>query len=291
MARAAMPDAPRASSDADKDGYGGEFVMSDEEFRRITAKVFDIAGIVLKDHKRQMVYTRLSRRLRATGLTSFGGYMDLLERPENKRELTEFTNAVTTNLTSFFREGHHFEHLREHVFDHAAHVRKSRLQIWSAGCSTGEEPYSIAMTARSAARSLSGIDFRILATDLDTNVLATGKAGVYPEARAADIPAEMRQGAFARKGQQVEFSPQIKAMIAFRQLNLLHSWPFKGPFDAIFCRNVLIYFDAETKAGLVQRYAESLTEDGVLYLGHSESLLGEHPLLISEGRTIYRRRR
>ncbi|MDF2231124.1 protein-glutamate O-methyltransferase [Albimonas sp. CAU 1670] len=265
--------------------------MSDAEFNRITAKVFEIAGIVLKDHKRQMVYTRLSRRLRATGLTSFGQYMDLIDRPEGAGELVQFTNAVTTNLTSFFREGHHFTHLREHVLEPLAKSGKTRLRVWSAGCSTGEEPYSIALTARAAARSMASVDFRILATDLDTNVLATGKAGVYPEARAADIPAELRSGALAKSGDRVEFSSQVRAMIAFRKLNLLHPWPFRGPFDAIFCRNVLIYFDAETKAGLVRRFAEALTDDGILYLGHSESLLGEHPLLRSEGRTIYRRRR
>ena len=289
--RSGLPPTSAAARGKDGESYGGEFVMSDAEFTRITAKVFDIAGIVLKDHKRQMVYTRLSRRLRATGLTSFGAYMDLIERPEGKGEMVQFTNAVTTNLTSFFREGHHFTHLREQVLEPLAKRGKTRIRVWSAGCSTGEEPYSIALTARAAARALASVDFRILATDLDTNVLATGKAGVYPEARAADISSELRSGALSRTGDRVEFSTQVKAMIAFRQLNLLHPWPFRGPFDAIFCRNVLIYFDAETKADLVRRYAEALTEDGVLYLGHSESLLGEHPLLRSEGRTIYRRRK
>ncbi|MAS44495.1 MAG: chemotaxis protein CheR [Rhodobacteraceae bacterium] len=283
--------APRVSDSRDTGAYGGEFNMSDAEFQRVADKVFEIAGIVLKDHKRQMVYTRLSRRLRALGMTSFTVYMDHLESGAGSREITEFSNAVTTNLTSFFREAHHFDHLRHEVLEPLGKAGKSRIRVWSAGCSTGEEPYSIALTARAAARSMGGADFRILATDLDTNVLAKAKAGIYPEARVADVPSELRSGAMSRRGADVEMSAQLKSMIAFRQLNLLHAWPFRGPFDVIFCRNVLIYFDAETKAGLVRRYAEALTDDGILYLGHSESLLGEHPLLSSEGRTIYRRRR
>ena len=283
--------APRVSDSRDTGAYGGEFNMSDAEFQRVADKVFEIAGIVLKDHKRQMVYTRLSRRLRALGMTSFTVYMDHLESGAGSREITEFSNAVTTNLTSFFREAHHFDHLRHEVLEPLGKAGKSRIRVWSAGCSTGEEPYSIALTARAAARSMGGADFRILATDLDTNVLAKAKAGIYPEARVADVPSELRSGAMSRRGADVEMSAQLKSMIAFRQLNLLHAWPFRGPFDVIFCRNVLIYFDAETKAGLVRRYAEALTDDGILYLGHSESLLGEHSLLSSEGRTIYRRRR
>lgn len=283
--------APRVSDSRDTGAYGGEFNMSDAEFQRVADKVFEIAGIVLKDHKRQMVYTRLSRRLRALGMTSFTVYMDHLESGAGSREITEFSNAVTTNLTSFFREAHHFDHLRHEVLEPLGKAGKSRIRVWSAGCSTGEEPYSIALTARAAARSMGGADFRILATDLDTNVLAKAKAGIYPEARVADVPSELRSGAMSRRGADMEMSAQLKSMIAFRQLNLLHAWPFRGPFDVIFCRNVLIYFDAETKAGLVRRYAEALTDDGILYLGHSESLLGEHPLLSSEGRTIYRRRR
>lgn len=271
-------------------GYGGEFSMSDAEFRRIAERVFAIAGIVLKDHKRQMVYTRLSRRLRSLNLSSFTDYMDLLDGSGAGAELTEFCNAVTTNLTSFFRESHHFDHLREEVLSPLA-GGASRIRIWSAGCSTGEEPYSIAMTARAMGRSLASADLRILATDLDTNVLGKAKAGVYPEARTTDVPADLRSGSMARRSAgEIEMTPAVKSLIAFRQLNLLHPWPFRGPFDAIFCRNVLIYFDAETKAALVRRFAEALTATGTLYLGHSESLLGEHPLLVSEGRTIYRRR-
>lgn len=285
--------APSATSSAvQPEAFGGDFRMTDAEFDRVAAKVREVAGIVLKPHKRQMIYTRLSRRLRALGLTSFTEYLDLLEGPRSGDELVEFSNAITTNLTSFFREAHHFVHLQTEVLEPLRQEGPRRIRIWSAGCSTGEEPYSIALTARASGGLGPGADFRILATDLDTRVLASAAAGVYPETRAADIPSELRANAVLRRpGGKVEIGAAVRAMIAFRRLNLLHAWPFRGPFQAIFCRNVLIYFDAETKARLVNRLAEVLAEDGVLYLGHSESLLGEHPLLRSEGRTIYRRRR
>ncbi|MEO1689463.1 MAG: CheR family methyltransferase, partial [Pseudomonadota bacterium] len=154
--------------------------------------------------------------------------------------------------------------------------------------STGEEPYTIAMTVHAARQAVG--DLRILATDLDTKVLAKAKSGRYAADRVDGLSSEAR-AMTRRAGGEVEMSAELRAMIAFRQLNLLHDWPFGGPFDAIFCRNVLIYFDAPTKAELVRRFAEMLTPEGTLYLGHSESLLGEHPLLISEGRTIYRRRK
>lgn len=266
-----------------------EFRMTDDQFRRIAERVFATCGIVLKDHKRQMIYTRLARRLRALGLDDFGAYLDLLEGRDGAQELQEFTNAVTTNLTSFFREAHHFDHLRSTLLEPAAAAPgRARVRIWSAGCSTGEEPYSIALSAL-ASKAAERCDLRILATDLDTKVLSKAEAGVYPADRAADVPADVRAG-LSRRGDQVEASRAARDLIAFRRLNLLHDWPFSGPFDVIFCRNVLIYFDAATKASLVDRFAKVLAPNGVLYLGHSESLLGEHALLTSEGRTIYRRR-
>ena len=277
------PSPPAAVAEAE-----GEFRMSPDEFVRVADRVFRMTGIVLKDHKRQMVQTRLSRRLRALELGSFADYVALLDGPAGAREAQDFVNAVTTNLTAFFREAHHFEHLRAQVLEPALRAGTARLRIWSAGCSTGEEPYSIAMTAQACGAL--GRNFRILATDLDTAVLARAQAGRYRADRLADVPAAHR-GAFRAAAEGTcEVAAPLRAAVAFRQLNLLHDWPFRGPFDAIFCRNVLIYFDAETKAALVRRFAELLPPDGALYLGHSESLLGEHPLLISEGRTIYRRR-
>ena len=270
-----------------------EFVMSDEEFDRIAMRIRAMSGIVLKAHKRQMVYTRLARRLRALRLTSFTDYLDLLDRPEGAPELEAFSNALTTNLTSFFRESHHFDHLRREILVPRLAEGRRRIRVWSAGCSTGEEPYSIAISAlgKGGPAAIPGVDLRILATDLDTTVLARAAGGRYPAARAQDVPAPLRAGAILhRSPEEVEVAPALRAAVAFRRLNLLHVWPFRGPFDAIFCRNVLIYFDSDTKAELVRRFADLLDAGGALYLGHSESLLGEHPLLRSEGRTIYRRR-
>jgi chemotaxis protein methyltransferase CheR len=293
MREATSPSGGRTAPPRSAGAEDREFAMSDDEFRRIADRVLRTAGIVLKDHKRQMVYTRLARRLRALGLSSFAAYLELLDSPAGAAELQDFTNAVTTNLTSFFREAHHFDHLRDAVVAPRLAEGRRRLRIWSAGCSTGEEPYSIALAllGKGGPASRGGADLRILATDLDTNVLAQAEAGLYRADRAEDVPAALRAGALIRRPpDRVEVAPGLRAAVAFRRLNLLEDWPFRGPFDAIFCRNVLIYFDAETKARLVRRFAEHLDAEGALYLGHSESLLGEHPLLRSEGRTIYRRR-
>jgi chemotaxis protein methyltransferase CheR len=273
-----------------RSGADRDFEMTDVDFRRVAAMVESLAGIILKDHKRQMVYTRLSRRLRALGMQRFCDYLDLVEGPGGAGELGEFANAVTTNLTSFFREGHHFTHLAQEVLAPLAASGTRRVRIWSAGCSTGEEPYTIAMTALSQGASGQGRDLRILATDLDTNVLATGQAGHYPEDRLKGISEALRRSHMAAQEDGATFTEKLKSLICFRQLNLLHDWKFRGPFDAIFCRNVVIYFDSETKLNLINRFSQMLAPHGILYLGHSESLLGEHPLLISEGRTIYRRR-
>lgn len=267
-----------------------DFEMTNADFHRVAQMVESLAGIILKDHKRQMVYTRLSRRLRALDMQRFCDYLNHVESPAGAAELGEFINAVTTNLTSFFREGHHFSHLAKEVLAPLAQAGERRVRIWSAGCSTGEEPYTIAMTALGENAITAGRDFRILATDLDTNVLATGKKGHYAEDRLKGVSEALRRTHMKSDEVGAVFNDKIKSLISFRQLNLLHDWPFKGPFDAIFCRNVVIYFDADTKARLINRYAEMLVPNGTLYLGHSESLLGEHPLLRSEGRTIYRRR-
>lgn len=267
-----------------------DFLMTDADFNRVARMVEQIAGIILKAHKRQMVYTRLSRRLRALGIDTFAEYLDFVDSPAGAVEIGEFTNAVTTNLTSFFREGHHFEHLAKEVLTPLVEANTRRIRIWSAGCSTGEEPYTIAMTALSQSNFTSGRDLKILATDLDTNVLATAKAGEYPEDKLKGLSEPLRRTHTTATPKGARFNDRVKSLISFRQLNLLHDWPFRGPFDVIFCRNVVIYFDTATKNKLVDRYAQMLTPNGVLYLGHSESLLGEHPLLRSEGRTIYRRR-
>ncbi|WP_118137327.1 protein-glutamate O-methyltransferase CheR [Oceanicella sp. SM1341] len=261
---------------------GKDAVLTEANFKAIAERVYQLTGIVLKEHKRQMVHTRLSRRLRALGLTDFDSYLRLLDSPESAAEIGELMNAITTNLTSFFRESHHFDHLRSEVIEPCMAKGASRFRIWSAGCSTGEEPYTIQMTMQAAGGLAHRWDYRLLATDLDSNVLARAAAGVYAADRVTGVPpAVLSAAASQRPDGTLEMRPVLKAPIRFRQLNLLHQWPVKGPFDAIFCRNVLIYFDTETKLGIVDRFADLLAPHGALYLGHSESLLGEHPKLLS----------
>lgn len=260
-------------------------------FERVAARVEAKTGIVLKSHKLQMVQTRLAKRLRALGLDTFESYVELIESPAGASEEGPFINAVTTNLTSFFREAHHLEDLRDTMLAPLAAAGQRRVRIWSAGCSTGEEPYSIAMTALGLGGAARGWDLKILATDLDTDVLARAAAGIYEADRIEAVPKELLGAAVTRLPDgRIEMRQAAKSLISFKQLNLLGDWPFAGPFDVIFCRNVLIYFSAEMKARLVDRYASMLTPTGTLYLGHSESLLGEHAMLRSDGRTIYRRR-
>jgi chemotaxis protein methyltransferase CheR len=271
-----------------------DFVLTDAHFQRICALVHQHTGIALSDAKRQMVYGRLARRLRALKLSSFAHYVDLLESGD-ATELQEFSNAITTNLTSFFRESHHFDYLAQHVLPEVVERRATggRLRIWSCACSTGEEPYSIAMVLREHQRQLAGIDARILATDLDSNVLATGAAGVYGAERLQSLSAARTaeffvEGSGTRQG-TARVSASLRQLITFKQLNLMHEWPMRGPFDAIFCRNVVIYFDLDTKRSLFERMARLQPPGAILFLGHSESMyrLSEQYELI--GRTIYRR--
>ncbi|MEM9735198.1 MAG: protein-glutamate O-methyltransferase [Pseudomonadota bacterium] len=270
-------------------GPTGEAELSQAELDRVISIAGKLTGIVLNAQKHTMIKARLSRRLRVLGIPEFKSYLDFLESPDGAGEIEAFINAVTTNLTSFFREGHHFAHLETQVLAPLAKSGRSRVRIWSSACSTGEEPYSIAMTALGSSHYAKSWDFKILATDLNTDTIAHGAAGIYSGDRCEAIPERYQK--FARaQGQQFQMAKELRDTIAFRRLNLLEPWPFKGPFDAIFCRNVMIYFDAPTKAWLLERFAELLEPGGVLYLGHSESLLGEHPLLARDGQTAYRRR-
>lgn len=268
-----------------------EFAFTDQDFETLRRMVMEHAGIALSDAKRQLIYSRLSRRLRALSLRSFSDYVRLLDG--DNEELVNFVNAVTTNLTSFFRENHHFEYLAGELMSYWTRSRagKRSIRIWSAGCSTGEEPYSIAMTMLE--RLPGGWDFKLLATDLDTQVLATASAGIYAEERVNGIaPARLRrwfrQGKGANAG-KVRVSPDLQSVITFKQLNLMNDWPMRQPFDAIFCRNVIIYFDAPTKHRLAGRFAEQLTNDGHLFIGHSESLMRVSDRFELIGNTIYRR--
>jgi chemotaxis protein methyltransferase CheR len=275
----------------DRRGGAQEFPLHDDEYRYLTAIVYERSGIVLGANKVNMVYSRLVRRLRELKLKSFHDYCALLESDQGNKEIGFLINAITTNLTRFFRENHHFEHLRGEVL--ATAKTKNRIRIWSAGCSSGEEPYSIAMTLAEAFPDIGRMDARILATDLDTTMVATGHAGIYPEAAVSDLPGAARAKFFRRvtdDGEKAwEVIDPVKRLIAFKHLNLLGTWPMKGPFDAIFCRNVMIYFDGPTKAALVERYARMLKPEGWLYIGHSESLLDNSSGFRLAGRTIYRK--
>ena len=249
------------------------------------------SGIALAHHKITMVQSRLAKRLRALGLRSYEQYHDLLRDPQAE-EWPEFVNALTTNLTSFFREGHHFTRLVELI--KPAYAASRRIRIWSAGCSTGEEPYTLAMTLTKAFGSSAAI--QILATDLDTAVLNTASRGVYPMARVESLTDEWKRLGFLRgKGEnqdQVRIRPELRKLITFTQMNLLDAqWPLEGgPFQAIFCRNVMIYFDKPTQRDLLRRYHGLLEPDGLLFVGHSESLLDNSLGFQSLGQTIYRRK-
>lgn len=264
--------------------------MSDEDFDFLRRLAREKTGIELSDHKKEMIYSRVVRRIRTLKLANFRDYCLYLQR-NAEAEMTDFINAITTNLTSFFRETHHFDYLRDTVIPslRSAPGRTRSLRIWSAGCSTGEEPYSIAMTLGEAGIGRDW-DVRILATDLDSNVIAHGKAGVYNADKLDSIPAHLRSKYFSSQADgSFRVRSELASMITFQQLNLLHHWPIHYPFDAIFCRNVVIYFSKDTQRQLFDRFANQMVPNGWLFIGHSESLHGVSTRFKSLGRTIYRR--
>lgn len=263
---------------------GYPFTQSD--FDRVRKLIYARAGIKLNDSKQNMVYSRLTRRIRALGLETFGDYLDRLER-EGGAEWQEFVNALTTNLTAFYREQHHFPMLAELVRSSGPNPA-----IWCSAASTGEEPYSIAMTV--ADNAPKGGRPRIVATDIDTNVLAKARAGVYPDEAVRPVPPEQLRRHFLRGGGAnaglVRARKELAAMIEFRPLNLLDpQWDVKGPFDAIFCRNVLIYFDKPTQKRVLERMAELIRPGGLLFIGHSENLTDRRDLYRLRGKTAYER--
>jgi chemotaxis protein methyltransferase CheR len=268
-------------------GRDREFVFTEKDFERVCRLIYEHAGISLKPSKQDMVYSRLARRLRANGINNFRDYLILLESG-NKVEWEAFVNSLTTNLTSFFREPHHFPMLSEHVVKHKG---RHPLSLWCSAASTGEEPYSMAMTMVDAFGSFTP-PVSIVATDVDTHVLAKAEAGVYPVERVEKLSTELVKRFFLRgTGVQsgfVRVRPELRAMITFRQLNLLsNSWPIRGPLDAIFCRNVMIYFDKETQLKILQRFAPLLQPDGLLFAGHSENFHNAAHLFQLRGKTVY----
>lgn len=264
--------------------------LSDDDLRFLAKIVHQAAGIVIRDNKSAMTRGRLVRRVKALGLNSLADYMALLRGPALEREMPELLNAVTTNHTSFFRERHHFDQLANETLPALLARNPSRLRIWSAACSSGEEPYSIAAILHRALRAHPSCDARILATDLDTEIVAKADAAEYADDVIERAPADLRPllglEPSARSGHQV-ISPALRKLVTCRQLNLLEPWPFQGPFDVIFCRNVMIYFDPPTKRALVDRFADMLARHGTLFIGHSESLGPSHARLRIVGRTAY----
>lgn len=272
-----------------------EFVFSDADFQMLAQYAHEKAGISLSESKRNLVYSRLSRRLRALGHRSFREYRSYLV--SDSAEVQRFINAISTNLTKFFREAHHFKHFDKAVVAPLATAleqgKRERVRIWSAGCSTGEEPYTLGAVIARRIANAPAADIRILATDVDTDVLATASRGEYAESSLDEVPASFRKmllDARSTGGDKVLVADNVRELVRFRHLNLIHDWPFKGTFDAIFCRNVMIYFDPPTKARLLERFSERLKPGGWLYIGHSESLTRAHPHLELEGKTVYRRR-
>ncbi len=270
-----------------------EFALHDGDFQKISALVRATSGIVIDEKKRAFIHGRLGRRLRVLGLADFGEYCRMLDGPEGSSERGMLINAITTNHTSFFREPHHFEYLVKTVLPEiikGKRERNGRLRFWSAGCSTGEEPYTLAMTLCDCKLPLSDWDMKILATDLDTNVVAHAAAGLYDAERIQSIPQSYRQ---RHVTVQPDGSGAIntgpRSLITFKPLNLLEDWPMGGPFDVIFCRNVVIYFDKPTQRNLFNRYAEMLRPDGWLIVGHSETLQNVSDRFDLVGRTVYRR--
>jgi len=269
-----------------------EFEYTWEDFNILRKISNDHSGILVPDDKFDMFYSRLSKRVRMLGLKNFKQYCQFLQ-DNSEAEFTEFINAVTTNLTAFFRENHHFEYLKNQVIPELLKKNASTKQIkaWSAGCSTGEEPYSIAMTL--AEQVPSDWNVKILATDLDTNVLQTAARGIYATDRVSGL-SEQRLQRWFRKGKEgnrgkVKIKPELQQRVYFRQLNLMQEWPMKGHFDFIFCRNVLIYFDRETKESLANRYGNLLMLGAHLFIGHSESLHQLDTDFKLIGNTIYQK--
>ena len=274
---------------------GGEFAFTWADFRKIAAIVHAQSGIVLNESKANLVYSRLAKRLRIVGLRSFRDYCALVGSEDGIDERQAMLAAMTTNVTRFFREPHHFTYLETNVLPPLIAKARAggRIRIWSAACSSGEEPYSIALTLLNLMPDAAEQDVLILASDLDPNMLARAEEGIYTSSQVESIPVELRRKWIeSRKlgdgiGYAVSAAP--RSLLRFRELNLLDPWPMRGSFDVIFCRNVMIYFDEETQNGIWKRFAQILEPDGLLCIGHSERIAATMPFeLVAQ--TSYRLR-
>lgn len=292
MSLAAPYVAAMAAADAAREAAPREFPFSDAEFAMIAKLLHAEAGIEMPRAKEPLVYSRLAKRLRALGMTTFREYCALIADPAAE-ERGHMLSALTTNVTRFFREPHHFEDLRRRTLPPLiARARAGgRVRIWSAGCSTGMEPYSIGLCVLEAWPEAAQADVRILATDINPRVLAEGRAGRYPAEALRDAPEALRRRWFAEAAPGVfEAAPALRALISFRELNLMGDWPMKGRFDVVFCRNVAIYFDEPTQCRIWSRIAAQIAPGGRLCIGHSERIGGPAAaLFVSDGVTAYTR--
>ena len=267
-----------------------EFALSERDFARIRERLYEVAGISLSDAKRTLVIARLSKIVRNMKLGSFDAYLNFLEAQGTPDDAQEFVNALTTNLTRFWREEHHFAHLVDYVGGLMQTKHDKRLRIWSAGCSTGQEPYTIALNLLAALPDLKRWDFKILATDIDTAVIAKAAAATYPESELNGLSAE-RARLFEKLGDgRIRVPQAVASLVSFKPLNLMAPWPMRGPFDAVFCRNVAIYFDKATQAEVFGRLGAILAPGGFLYIGHSENLGAGGAGFRLVGKTIYQAR-
>jgi chemotaxis protein methyltransferase CheR len=279
---------------AERNIVQGEFPFTDDDFSRIAAMLHGDTGIALPESKATLAYSRLAKRLRALGVANFNDYCVLVASASGVGERQKMVAALTTNVTRFFREPHHFEHLRDKVLPPllAAARRGAAVRLWSAGCSSGQEPFSVAMTLLELAPDAGELDIKILATDIDPNMIEHGRQGVYSGQASQEAPAALRHRWFKPMGpgsDQVRVADEVRSLVSFRELNLIGAWPMKGRFDAIFCRNVAIYFEEDTQARIWSRFAPLLAPNGVLYIGHSERVTGPAASqLTPDGITTYR---
>lgn len=259
--------------------------LSDRDFKKVSQIVHELAGISLHEGKRELVVARLGKRIRQLGMKSVGEYLGYVREQQTQDELVTMLDALSTNLTCFWREAQHFDYVVSSILPRiAARIKQThsaQIRIWSAGCSTGEEPYGLAMLILHHLENAKRCDIRILATDLSTRVLAVARAGVYSTERVKPIPPDIRRKFVSEEktafGTQHRVQPEAAALVSFARLNLMEQWPMRGPLDFIFCRNVMIYFDKVTQADLVRRFYGLLRPGGTLLIGHSESLTGvEH---------------
>lgn len=270
------------------DNSDREFEFNDKDFSRVRNLILGIAGISLAPSKQSMVYSRLARRVRACNQARFSSYLDMLEANPNHAEWEHFTNALTTNLTSFYREAHHFDILKKQL---QSLSNKSRIDLWCSAASTGEEPYTMAITAMEAFQTMNP-PVRILATDIDTRVLDHAKAGVYRMDQVEKIPQELLRKYFLKgKGDSdglIRVRPELQAIIQFRKLNLMdHSWTIRPGFDAVFCRNVMIYFEKDVQLQILKKFAPLMNPNALLYAGHSENFAMARDYFTLRGKTVY----